>query len=78
MSSFHVLLPANGEILRAVVPKKTDEGGKMNLAGRIAWRNLWRHPQRTALMIAIVAFGSERKGQAFIFESSWQWPLASR
>jgi len=25
---------------------------------RIAWRNLWRHPQRTALMIAIVAFGS--------------------
>ncbi len=31
----------------------------MNLtAGRIAWRNLWRHPQRTALMIAIVAFGS--------------------
>ena len=30
----------------------------MNLAGRIAWRNLWRHPQRMALMIAIVAFGS--------------------
>ena len=30
----------------------------MNLAGRIAWRNLWRHPQRTALMLAIVAFGS--------------------
>ncbi len=28
------------------------------LAGRIAWRNLWRHPQRTVLMIAIVAFGS--------------------
>ena len=25
---------------------------------RLAWRNLWRHPQRTALMIAIVAFGS--------------------
>ena len=24
----------------------------------LAWRNLWRHPQRTALMIAIVAFGS--------------------
>lgn len=31
----------------------------MNLtAGRIAWRNLWRHTQRTVLMIAIVAFGS--------------------
>ena len=31
----------------------------MNLmAGRIAWRNLWRHAQRTILMIAIVAFGS--------------------
>ncbi len=28
------------------------------LAGRIAWRNLWRHTQRTVLMIAIVAFGS--------------------
>jgi len=28
------------------------------LAGRIAWRNLWRHAQRTVLMIAIVAFGS--------------------
>jgi len=25
---------------------------------RIAWRNLWRHPQRTLLMIATVAFGS--------------------
>jgi len=25
---------------------------------RIAWRNLWRHPQRTMLMIAMVAFGS--------------------
>lgn len=25
---------------------------------RLAWRNLWRHPQRTALEIAIVAFGS--------------------
>lgn len=25
---------------------------------RLAWRNLWRHPQRTLLMIAIVAFGS--------------------
>jgi putative ABC transport system permease protein len=25
---------------------------------RLAWRNLWRHPQRTILMIAIVAFGS--------------------
>ena len=25
---------------------------------RLAWWNLWRHPQRTALMIAIVAFGS--------------------
>jgi len=25
---------------------------------RIAWRNLWRHTQRTILMIAIVAFGS--------------------
>ncbi|MCD5408936.1 ABC transporter permease, partial [Candidatus Bipolaricaulota bacterium] len=25
---------------------------------RLAWRNLWRHPQRTALMISIVAFGS--------------------
>lgn len=25
---------------------------------RIAWRNLWRHAQRTILMIAIVAFGS--------------------
>ena len=25
---------------------------------RIAWRNLWRHPQRTILMIATVAFGS--------------------
>jgi len=25
---------------------------------RMAWRNLWRHPQRTILMIAIVAFGS--------------------
>ena len=31
----------------------------MNLTTfRIAWRNLWRHPQRTALMIAMVAFGS--------------------
>ena len=31
----------------------------MNLtATRIAWRNLWRHPQRTFLMIATVAFGS--------------------
>lgn len=25
---------------------------------RLAWRNLWRHTQRTILMIAIVAFGS--------------------
>lgn len=25
---------------------------------RMAWRNLWRHPQRTLLMTAIVAFGS--------------------
>ncbi len=25
---------------------------------KIGWRGLWRHPQRTALMIAIVAFGS--------------------
>ena len=25
---------------------------------RIGWRGLWRHPQRTILMIAIVAFGS--------------------
>lgn len=25
---------------------------------RLAWRNLWRHAQRTILMIAIVAFGS--------------------
>ncbi len=25
---------------------------------RLAWRNLWRHTQRTALMIGIVAFGS--------------------
>jgi len=25
---------------------------------RIAWRGLWRHPQRTILMMAIVAFGS--------------------
>jgi len=25
---------------------------------RMAWRNLWRHTQRTVLMIAIVAFGS--------------------
>ena len=25
---------------------------------RIAWRNLWRHTQRTALMILMVAFGS--------------------
>ncbi len=25
---------------------------------RIAWRSLWRHPQRTLLMIAMVAFGS--------------------
>jgi len=31
----------------------------MNLTiGRIAWRNLWRHPQRTILMIATVAVGS--------------------
>lgn len=25
---------------------------------RLAWRNLWRHPQRTLLMIVVVAFGS--------------------
>jgi len=25
---------------------------------RMAWRNLWRHPQRTVLMTGIVAFGS--------------------
>jgi len=25
---------------------------------RMAWRNLWRHPQRTFLMIATAAFGS--------------------
>jgi len=25
---------------------------------RMAWRDLWRHPQRTLLMIATVAFGS--------------------
>ena len=25
---------------------------------RMAWRNLWRHPQRTFLMIATVALGS--------------------
>ncbi|MGD9676519.1 MAG: hypothetical protein AB7V19_07540, partial [Candidatus Bipolaricaulia bacterium] len=25
---------------------------------RMAWRGLWRHPQRTLLMIAMVAFGS--------------------
>ena len=31
----------------------------MNLTiGRIAWRNLWRHPQRTILMIATVGVGS--------------------
>jgi putative ABC transport system permease protein len=31
----------------------------MNLTvARMAWRNLWRHPQRTLLMIAMVAFGS--------------------
>ena len=31
----------------------------MNLmTWRIAWCNLWRHPQRTFLMIATVAFGS--------------------
>ncbi|MBC7221123.1 FtsX-like permease family protein [Candidatus Bipolaricaulota bacterium] len=30
----------------------------MNAAFRIAWRNLRRHPQRTVLMTAIVAFGS--------------------
>jgi len=31
----------------------------MNLTiGRIAWRNLWRHPQRTTLMTATVAAGS--------------------
>ncbi|HAF70109.1 MAG: Uncharacterized protein XD60_0041 [Acetothermia bacterium 64_32] len=30
----------------------------MNAIVRLAWRNLWRHPQRTALMIAIVAFGT--------------------
>ncbi|MBC7169572.1 FtsX-like permease family protein [Candidatus Bipolaricaulota bacterium] len=30
----------------------------MNAAFRIAWRNLWRHPQRTLLMTVIVAFGS--------------------
>lgn len=28
------------------------------MAYRIAWRSLWRHTQRTVLMIAIVAFGS--------------------
>ncbi|MEA3239420.1 MAG: ABC transporter permease, partial [Candidatus Bipolaricaulota bacterium] len=28
------------------------------LSLRMAWRNLWRHTQRTILMIAIVAFGS--------------------
>ncbi len=27
-------------------------------ATRMAWRGLWRHPQRTLLMIAMVAFGS--------------------
>ena len=27
-------------------------------SARLAWRNLWRHAQRTILMIAIVAFGS--------------------
>ena len=25
---------------------------------RIGWRDLWQHPQRTILMVAIVAFGS--------------------
>ncbi len=31
----------------------------MNLTiARVAWRNLWRHPQRTILMIATVAVGS--------------------
>ena len=29
-----------------------------SIAVRLAWRNLWRHTQRTILMIAIVAFGS--------------------
>ena len=29
-----------------------------SMAPRIAWRNLWRHKQRTMLMIGIVAFGS--------------------
>jgi len=30
----------------------------INTTVRMAWRNLWRHPQRTILMIATVAFGS--------------------
>ncbi|MBC7317985.1 ABC transporter permease [Candidatus Bipolaricaulota bacterium] len=31
---------------------------EMRAIVRLAWRNLWRHPQRTALAIAIVAFGT--------------------
>ncbi len=30
----------------------------MRVIFKLAWRNLWRHPQRAALLIAIVAFGS--------------------
>jgi ABC-type lipoprotein release transport system permease subunit len=41
------------------VSDKKEEGEEMNRTTvRIAWRNLWRHPQRTFLMITMVAFGS--------------------
>jgi len=44
---------------------------------RLAWRNLWRHPQRTLLMIAIVAFGTFCVIVVWGFTDGWMKTMTS-